>query len=171
MPGTRCAIPFTSSSRRRERIWWPTIYLTVQGAKLIYDVIIYLFMKTFRISAASLLAGIAIGWYIQNGRARNESAEIVDQMLQTIQSSEYAEVARDVRAIGLIESGDTQGVMHLLSRPIANYYWLYTVRGGTDERRSLRLRSAIESLAATNQIVAIELTNAKVNVESGGENH
>jgi hypothetical protein len=128
-------------------------------------------MKSLLASAASLLAGFSLGWYIQNGRAKRETAGTVDQMLQTIQSSDGAEAARDVRAIDLIESGDMPGAVHLLSRPIAEYYWLYPAHAGTNDQRLARLRSAIEQLAATNQILAAEMTNAMVNFELHGRIH
>ena len=107
-------------------------------------------MKTTSISLISLLAGVGVGWYIGHGYAKHETTEAVEQMMQTMESSDGAEAARDILAIGLIGSGDTQKTVQLLSKPIASYYYMYAIHAGTNDERAEKLRAQIEQLASTN---------------------
>ncbi|HEX7470764.1 MAG TPA: hypothetical protein VF437_08550, partial [Verrucomicrobiae bacterium] len=53
----------------------------------------------------------------------------------------------------------TQKVVQLLSRPIADYYYLYAIHAGTNEKRPLKMRAMIEDLVSRNKIVAVEISN------------
>jgi hypothetical protein len=61
-----------------------------------------------------------------------------------------------VNTIPLIESGQTQNAVRMLSFPIARYYSIYTTKFYTNDVR-LKLRAKIEQLASTNQIVAAQI--------------
>ena len=99
---------------------------------------------------------MALGWYCGHYRAEREKTEIVQEMVQGIESSDAERAARAVGAIQSIEAGEPQHAVQLLSTPIAHYYSLYAVAGRKDER-SAKLRASIEQLAATNQLVAARI--------------
>ena len=61
-----------------------------------------------------------------------------------------------VKAIPVVESGDTQKAVHLLALPIGGWYRVYASKAGTNEER-LTLRAKIEQLASTNSVVAAEI--------------
>jgi hypothetical protein len=88
-------------------------------------------------------------------------------MVQTMESSDALAAATSIRAIGLIESDDTQKAVQLLSRPIAHYYYIYADTGTNDER-STKLRGLIEQLISTNKIVADAITNQMVDCQMPG---
>ena len=56
-------------------------------------------------------------------------------------------------AIPCIEAGDTQKAVQYLSFTIGHYYSHYAIQSRPDELR-LKLRTQIEQLASTNQIIA-----------------
>jgi hypothetical protein len=119
-------------------------------------------MKTLIASAISLVLGLAIGWYVEHSRAKREKAEIIEQMMEGIASSDRELAARAVRAIQSIESGEGQQAVQLLSTPIARYYLAYTNADRIDER-STKVLTLIEQLAKTNQIVAARIAEASTN--------
>lgn len=119
-------------------------------------------MKTLIASAASLLLGLVMGWYIEHRRAAHEKTEIVQQMVEGLESSDGEHAARAVRAIQFIDSGDKQQAVQLLSTPVAHYYALYADAGRNDER-SAKLRALIEQLARTNQVVAARIAESSTN--------
>jgi len=126
-------------------------------------------MKALIVFAVSLVVGSVIGCYIgYSYYEKHVTNEAVEQMVQGIESSDRLETANAIRAIGLIESGETQKAVQLLSRPIVDYYYIYAVHACTNEER-LRLRSEIEQLASTNQVVATEITNRMANFEIHGK--
>ena len=118
-------------------------------------------MKRVIAAIASLALGVALGWYIEHHRAQREKAEIVQQMVEGMESSDGDGAARAVRAIQLIQSGETQQAVQLLSSPIASYYSEYRAVGANDRRS--KLRSLVEELARTNQVVAARLVAAATN--------
>jgi len=116
-------------------------------------------MKTIIASAVCLLVGFVMGCYIgYNYNEKHVTNEAVEQMLQGMESSERLEAAYAIRAIGLIESGETQKAVQSLSRPIADYYYFHADLAHDDERAK-QLLVGIEQLASTNRIVADEITN------------
>lgn len=122
-------------------------------------------MKTVIASVVSLILGLGLGWYFEHNRAQREKTGVVRQMVDGSESSDGEHAARAIRAIQLIESGETQQAVQLLSGPIVSYYSEY-VAAGANERRS-KLRSLVEELARTNQVVAARLaevsTNSQIN--------
>jgi hypothetical protein len=124
-------------------------------------------MKTFVASVVSLLVGLAIGccigyryyeWHITN--------EAIQQMVKGGESSDAYEAAMSARAIGLIDSGEEQKAVRMLSYPIAHYYYIYASSTFTNEQR-LKLRAMIDSLASTNQIVAALIAEEMSDKTSG----
>ena len=116
-------------------------------------------MKTLVMSAVALVLGLVTGWFVENHRAQREKSKIVELMVDGGESSDSVHAARAVRAIQLIESGEAQDAIRLLSTPIADYYSRYTETATNDERR-MKLRGLIEQLAKTNQIVAARIAEA-----------
>jgi hypothetical protein len=112
-------------------------------------------MKTVIASTVSLILGLGLGWYFEHHRAERERTEIVQQMVDAGESSDCADAARAARAIQFIDSGQRQEAVQLLSGPVAHYYSVYGVLS-TNERRS-KVRSLIEELAKTNQVVAARI--------------
>jgi len=121
-------------------------------------------MKTFLASVASLILGLGLGWYFEHHRAGREKTEIVQQMVEGGESSDREHAARAARAIQFIDSGQPQEAERLLSGPIARYYSEYGELS-TNERRS-KLRSLIEELAKTNQVVAARIAEAATNSQT-----
>lgn len=118
-------------------------------------------MKIIVASVTSLVIGLLIGWYIEGNRAEREKTEIVEQMVDGIESSDRTDAARCVRVIEHIQSGDTQRAVQLLSGPIADFYSTY----GNDQsnvRRS-RVRAMIEQLSNSNAAVAARIAEAMTN--------
>ena len=64
--------------------------------------------------------------------------------------------AVSARTISLIDSGQDQQAVQILSSPIAHYYHFYASSTFTNEQW-LKLRAMIEGLARTNQIVAARI--------------
>jgi hypothetical protein len=107
----------------------------------------------------SLLLGLVIGWYIEHRRAEHEKTKIVSQMVQDTEDFERERAARAARAIQLIDSGDKQQAVQLLSTPIAYYYSLHADAGRKDDR-STKVLALIEQLARTNQVVAARIAES-----------
>lgn len=114
-------------------------------------------MKTFSASAISLLVGLAIGCYIgYRYNERHITNEAIKQMVEGIESSDAFMASFSARSIGLIDSGQSQQAVQMLSFPIAHYYFIYATSAFTNEQR-LKLRAIIEQLAHTNQVVAAQI--------------
>jgi hypothetical protein len=118
-------------------------------------------MKAFIASTVSLILGLGLGWYFEHHRSQREKTEIVQMMVEGIESSDGEHAARAARAIQFIDSGQRQEVVRLLSAPIAHYYSVYGELRG-NERRS-KVRSLIDELAKTNQVVAARIEEAVTN--------
>lgn len=110
-------------------------------------------MKKLIVFTACVTVGMAIGWYIGRSQAVHERAEVVEQLVQSLESSDAVEAARAISYISLIESGETQRTVQLLCTPIAHYYYVYGTNIGKSESR-LKLTTMIEGLVRTNRIVA-----------------
>ena len=83
------------------------------------------------------------------------------------ESSDGEHAARAVRAIELIQLGENQQAVQMLSHPIAYYYHLYAINGGTATRR--QMRDMIERLSISNQVVAAVMTNMASDFEFHGK--
>ena len=118
-------------------------------------------MKTVIGSVVALILGLGLGFYFKDHRSDREKTETVRLMVESVESSAGADAARAVRAIQFIESDQRQEAVQLLSGPIADYYMVYGELSA-NERRS-QLRSMIEELAKTNQVVAARIAEAASN--------
>ena len=114
-------------------------------------------MKTIITSTVSLLIGLSIGCFgAYRYYEKHISKEAMQRMVDGGESSDALIAATSIRAIGFIESGQTQKAVETLSRPIAHYYSTYPTSTFTSEEH-LKLRATIDELARTNQTVAAQL--------------
>ena len=114
-------------------------------------------MKTCLASVIFLLIGLAIGFYIgYRDYHKHIADEAVQQLVESTESSDALLANFSVQTIGLIESGQEQKAVQMLSFPIAHYYYIYASSQFTNEQR-LRLRAVIDKLASTNQVVAAQI--------------
>ena len=107
-------------------------------------------------SGVSLAVGLAIGWSVEHRRAEHQKTEIVQQMVQGTESSDYEHTARAALAIQLIDSDEAEQAVELLSGPVAYYYSIYRDDTAQNERAA-KLLAIIEQLARTNQVVAAQI--------------
>lgn len=111
-------------------------------------------MKTCIASVIFLLVGLAIGFYIgYRDYHKHIADEAVQQLVESGESSDALMAAMSANAISLIDSGQDQNAIHLLSYPIGRYYYIYASSTFTNEQR-LRLRAMIDALASSNHVVA-----------------
>jgi hypothetical protein len=114
-------------------------------------------MKTCVASVIFLLLGLAMGFYAGNRSYHKHIAdEAVQQLVESTESSDALMAAMSARTISLIDSGQDQQAVQMLSFPIAHYYYIYASSTFTNEQR-LKLRAMIDGLASTNQIVAAQI--------------
>src|ERR1035438_3711183 len=117
-------------------------------------------MKVLITTAISLLAGLSMGFYVGYKYCdRHSTNEAVLAMVERDESSDALMAAISGHAIGLIESGQDQAAVQLLSGPVVRYYYFFATSTFTNEHRS-KMRSMIEQLANTNQIVAAQIARA-----------
>jgi hypothetical protein len=114
-------------------------------------------MKTFIASIISVLVGLAIGWHFGyrywDWHYTNVATQ---QMVESLESHDALLATMSARTISLIDSGQDQQAVQMLSFPIASYYYVYASSTFTNEQR-LKLRAFIDGLASTNQIVAAQI--------------
>jgi hypothetical protein len=84
-------------------------------------------------------------------------------MVEDIESSDAMTASLNTHAIGLIDSGQDQTAVQILSIPVASYYFLYASSQFTNEQR-LKLRMLIDRLASSNQIVAAQIAKDMSNM-------
>lgn len=114
-------------------------------------------MKTCVASVIFLLVGLAVGFYIgYRDYQKHIASEAVQQLVESTESSDALMAAMSARTISLIDSGQDQQAVQMLSFPIAHYYYIYASSTFTNEQR-LKLRALIDGLASTNQIVAAQI--------------
>ena len=98
-----------------------------------------------------------MGFYAGNRSYHKHIAdEAVQQLVESTESSDALMAAMSARTISLIDSGQDQQAVQMLSFPIAHYYYIYASSTFTNEQR-LKLRAMIDGLASTNQIVAAQI--------------
>jgi hypothetical protein len=115
-------------------------------------------MKIIAIGFVSLLAGVGIGWHFGYARSNAEFAKDVGSVLEAQEMDDAAAATIAVTAVQSIDSGQTQKAEQFLSLPIAHYCVEFSYDSSTNE--SLRkLRSRIDLLAKTNQVVAAQISN------------
>jgi hypothetical protein len=114
-------------------------------------------MKTFIASVISVLVGLAIGWHFGYRYCdRHTSNEAMQAMVESLESHDALMASMSARTISLIDSGQDQQAVQILSFPIASYYYVYASSAFTNEQR-LKVRALIDGLASTNQIVAAQI--------------
>jgi len=114
-------------------------------------------MKTCVTSVIFLLVGLGVGFYIgYRDYQKHIASEAIQQMVESGESPEALLASMSARTISLIDSGQGQQAVQMLSFPIAHYYYLYASSTFTNEQR-LKLRALIDGLASTNQIVAAQI--------------
>ena len=114
-------------------------------------------MKTFIASVISVLIGLATGWHFGYRYCdRHTSNEAMQAMVESLESHAALMASMGARAISLIDSGQDQQAVQMLSFPIAHYYYVYASSTFTNEQR-LKVRALIDGLASTNQIVAAQI--------------
>jgi len=113
-------------------------------------------MKTLIASFVSLLLGLAIGWYFESRHAERQMTDVVEKMLRPIEASDRLEAARGIRAIQLIEAGNTNQAIEMFSFPIAGFYSEYQGLSH-NEKRTQDLVAEIKKFAETNQVVAAQI--------------
>ena len=117
-------------------------------------------MKTLITFFVALLLGLGLGWVFTLRHADHEVAEFVATMQGPIDSGDREHALRAVRAIQMIQSGESSNAVQLLSRPIADYYHFHASLTHNDERTKAVL-ALIEQLASTNTLIADEI-HAKI---------
>ena len=124
-------------------------------------------MKTIFLSVVSLVVGLAIGDYIgYRYHDRHISNEAVQQMLDGMESADRLEAARSIRAIELIQTGNSQQAVEMFSFPIADFYASH-VNLEHNDGRTQELLARIGEFARTNQVVAAEI---KREMDNGATN-
>ena len=103
-----------------------------------------------------MLAGLVVGWYAGYTRPMNRANRDARRYLATMESDDNATAIFALRAIPILESGNTEKAVAFLAKPIGSYYRGYASKAGTNEDR-LSLRARIEQLASTNRTVAAEI--------------
>jgi hypothetical protein len=117
-------------------------------------------MKTLIASFLALLLGLVAGWYFERQHAERKMTDVVEQMQQPVESGDREHAARAVRAIQMIESGDSSNAVRLLSRPIVDYYQFHANLTHND-KLTRDVLALIEQLASTNTQIADEI-HAKI---------
>jgi hypothetical protein len=117
-------------------------------------------MKTFVALIIFLLFGLAVGFYAGNRSYHKHIAdEALQQLVEYTESSDSLMASMSARTISLIDSGQQQQAVQMLSFPIAQYYHLYASSTFTNEHR-LKLRALIDALASSNKVVAAQIAIA-----------
>ena len=118
-------------------------------------------MKTFVVSVAFLLVGLAVGFFIgYRDYQKHIASEAIQQMIQGMESSDRLAAARSIRAIELIQSGETSNAVQFLSRPVGDFYRSYAKLTHND-KRTTDLLVWIDQVASTNTLIADEI-HAKI---------
>ena len=120
-------------------------------------------MKTCVAAVISLLVGLAIGWHFGYLYCdRHYTNEAIRGMVEQIEGSDALLASMSANTIKLIDSGQDQKAVQMLSFPIASYYYIYASSTFTNEQR-LKLRALVDGLARTNQIVAAQIAQEMSN--------
>jgi hypothetical protein len=111
-------------------------------------------MKTLLASIICLLLGLAGGFLVGfHYSERRVASEASAHMMRLVDSDSRLEAARGIRAIELIQSGDTQQAIRMFSIPVADFYSGYAHLANNDEKTKQLLRW-VEQIASTNATVA-----------------
>ena len=113
-------------------------------------------MKIIIASLVCLLVGLGIGYYFGYTRPTANTDRYVSEQMHQMEGDDAAAVVIAMDAIPAIEAGDAQKAVQYLSFTIASYYTTHAIQPHPDELR-LKLRTEIEQLASTNQIIAARI--------------
>lgn len=113
-------------------------------------------MKVIIISLVTLLVGVGIGWHFGYTHSNLQAAKEVGSVLEAQEDGDAVAASFAVEAVRCIDAGDTQKAVQFLSLPIAHYCVVFHYDSPTNESR-LKLRSRIDQLAQTNQVVAAQI--------------
>jgi len=113
-------------------------------------------MKIIIASLVCLLVGLGIGYYFGYTRPTAKTDRYVWEQMHQMEGGDAAAVVIAMDAIPAIEAGDAQKAVQYLSFTIASYYTTHAIQPHPDELR-LKLRTEIEQLASTNQIIAARI--------------
>ncbi len=113
-------------------------------------------MNTFLGLIAGILIGSCAGWYAGYTRPAAQVNRNEVQFFETMEWDDSKAAHFAVKAIPVVQSGDTEKAVQLLALPIGGWYRVYAGRAGTNHER-LTLRDKIERLASTNPVVAAEI--------------
>src|SRR5664280_697963 len=113
-------------------------------------------MKTLITFFVALMLGLVAGWYFEHRHAERQMTDVVEQMQQPIESSDREKAARAIRAIELIQAGESSNAVQVLSRPIVDFYHFHAGLTHNDERTKDVL-AMIERFASTNRLIADEI--------------
>jgi hypothetical protein len=113
-------------------------------------------LKTLITFFVALLLGLALGSVFTLRHADHEVADFVATMQQPGESVELEHADRAIRAIQMIQSGESSNAVQVLSVPIVVYYHFHAGLTHNDERTKAVL-AQIEQLASTNTLIADEI--------------
>jgi hypothetical protein len=113
-------------------------------------------MKIIIIFLVGLLVGLGVGWYFGYTRPIAKANRDARREMLAMTADDTMAALIAVKAIPLVESGDTQKAVQWLSKPIGSYYRVYSLHAGTNDER-LSMRAMIEKLASTNSVVDAEI--------------
>ena len=106
-------------------------------------------------SLVSLLVGVALGWYLGYARPATKANREAIKQFAIMDADDSMAAAIAVRAIPLIQAGESEKAVKGLVRPIGMFYRFHKPRVSTEEQSNLLTR--IEQLAVTNQVIATEI--------------
>ena len=110
-------------------------------------------MKLAIAFTCGLAAGLALGWLTGYIHPRNAATRRAMQFVDRVEPEFSGAAVYAIKAVQLIEAGDTDSAVTVLAGPIASYYRFYASQAGTNQYR-LRARAVIDELARTNSTVA-----------------
>ena len=100
-----------------------------------------------------LVVGLAIGWFTGYIHPRNAATRRAMRFVDRAEPEFHGEAVYAIKAVQLIEAGDSNSAVKVLAGPIASYYRFYASQPGTNEHR-LRARAVIDEMARTNSTIA-----------------
>jgi hypothetical protein len=113
-------------------------------------------MKTIVGLVIGLLIGSILGWCFGYTRPIAKASREAQQEMHNVEVDDSMAAIIAVKTIPFVEAGETNKAIQWLVKPVGSYYRVYATRAGTNEER-LRLRTMIEQLASTNQMVNAEI--------------
>jgi hypothetical protein len=113
-------------------------------------------MKLLIASFLSLAFGVIVGWHFEHRHVQREMTAFGAQMVESGEAFDRLEAARGIRAIELIEAGDTNQAVEMFTIPIAFFYSVHRDLTHNDERTKVLL-AKIEQFVQTNHAVAKQI--------------